>query len=1072
MISRGILIPSLCVTLALPLAAEKLNDGLERTVIASNPMVVNPVDVTVDVDGTVYTVETIRRKTADLDIREFRNWIPDTLSHRSVEERLAFYQKALPTSSVKDHNKDGKRDVLDLTMHSEKIHRFVDKDGDGMLDETSVFAEGFNSPVTGVAAGVFAWRGDVYATIVPDLWKLRDNTGDGMADKREALLTGFGIHIAYAGHDMHGIQLGPDGKLYWTIGDKAANVLSKEGKRWLNPYQGLLMRCNTDGTGYEVVAHGLRNVQQIAFDDFGNIFGVDNDADFPGEKERFIHIAEQSDAGWRMHYQYRGDRYNPWMRESISTPTGAHQPAHIVPAICHYEDGPAGFARDPGTALNSRYRGYFFMSGFPKKKLYAFKTASNGASFVMEDSHLVDQGRDFIGLTFGPDGALYLADWSGGYELNDKGAILKIDDPSQAGNPLRREVAAMLRSGPQNATHADLVARLEHPDQRVRTDAHLELASRKGGTALLAEAALRLREKPIACTHALWGLTKARYFSESLLGNLMGADSEHTRAQAAKWAGETAGKPLPHLISLLDDQSAVVRYHTAIAIGRLGMSGAVNGILAMLEQNANRDPLIRHAGVLALSGVSDEAPIKALRHPSSAVRLAAAVVCRRSGSANVAFLLDDTDPEVVDEAARAIHDDSGIQFARQALARLLEKNPGANNPAILRSIAANRAFADEASALRLTHFAANADNPEEGRIAALSALASWPVAFDLDLVDGRWNPNPAADKVIAAKAFSPVAALLQKDPNARVSKAAAETAKALGIHADVATLVKTAMNPESNDESRLQALTSLHAASPKEFKTTASSFLQLDSSMLRANAAKLLVDLDPALVIAYASRAAEKSEDTRERQQAIRLLADFGKEKAADVLTKLFDAAEAAPEIQLELLEAADVLPALKDSAASLKQSLSAKGDTGPYLASLNGGDANAGKLVFESHLAAQCTACHRIGDEGSNVGPPLKGIGKRGRAYLLEALVLPQKSIAPGFGIMTITRKDGQILTGAPLRETPDSITLRLLSGEESAIKRVDIDTKTDAISSMPPMGAILTPRELRDLVEYLTKI
>jgi len=1077
MISRRILIQaSLTASIAIPICAETLRDGLVRTVIASEPMVVNPVDVTVDVDGTVYTVETIRRKKADLDIREFHSWVPDALSHRSVEDRLAFYQEKLAdgktraTGSLRDHNKDGKVDILDLTTASERVHRFVDTNGDGLLDKTSVFAEGFDTPVTGVAAGVFAWRGDVYATIVPDLWKLRDTTGDGMADKREALLTGFGIHIAYAGHDMHGIQLGPDGMLYWTIGDKAANVLSKEGKRWINPYQGLLMRCNTDGTNYEVVAHGLRNVQQIAFDDYGNIFGVDNDADFPGEKERFLHIAEQSDTGWRMHYQYRASLYNPWMAESMSTPTGTHQPAYIVPAISAYEDGPAGFARDPGTALNERYRGYFFMSGFPKHKLFAFKTEPNGASFKMADSHLVDEGPDYIGLTFGPDGALYLADWSGGYALNDKGAILKIDDPSVAASPLRREVATMLKDGPGNIADAELVARLEHPDQRIRTDAHLELASRKGGTALLAEAALRLRDKPVACTHALWGLTKARFFSEELSGKLLSADSEHTRAQAAKWAGLTAGKPVPHFPWLLGDQSSVVRYHTLIAIGRLGMSEAVNGVMTTLEQNANRDPHIRHAAVMALLGMSAEAQKKAVMHPSPFVRLAAAVVCRRSGSDSVVVLLEDSDPAVVAEAARAIYDDEGIKSALPALAALLSKKPEASPPAILRSIAANRSLADADSAVRLVTFAANADRPAEHRIAALSALASWPTAFNLDLVDGRWNPTPAAYKNIANRAFSSVAHTLQKDPS--IAKAAAEAAKALGIHADAATLLKTAMDSSNADDTRLQALASLQSTNSDQFAKIASSFLKLDSPVLRTEAAKMLVETDPAPVIAYANRAAEASTSIPERQNAIQLLARFGKDKAVSVLSKLLATAETSPEIQVDLLEAADANPALKSPAAALKESLAAKGDIGPFLPSLAGGDAEAGKAVFETHLAAQCTACHRIGEEGSDVGPPLKGIGKRERSYLLEALVLPQKSLAPGYGIMSITTKDGQTLTGALLKETSEAITLRLPAGGQTVIKTADIESKTNAISTMPPMGAILNPRELRDIVAYLTTL
>ena len=74
-----------------------------------------------------------------------------------------------------------------------KIVAQFDKDGDGTYETSNVFAEGFNTEVTGIAAGTLAWRGDVYATIAPDMWKLRDTDGDGRADSRRVVFSGFGI---------------------------------------------------------------------------------------------------------------------------------------------------------------------------------------------------------------------------------------------------------------------------------------------------------------------------------------------------------------------------------------------------------------------------------------------------------------------------------------------------------------------------------------------------------------------------------------------------------------------------------------------------------------------------------------------------------------------------------------------------------------------------------------------------------------------------------------------------------------------------------------------------------------
>ncbi len=377
-------------------------NGLERSIVAQQPLLQNPVSVSVDVDGTIYVTETARRKVADLDIREFykEGWVEHDVSLTSVEEKQAFFRSELDGSkkfeeaSLEDWNKDGKIDHKDLTSITEKIVRITDEDGDGKYDASNVFAEDFNTEVTGIAAGTLAWRGDVYATIAPDLWKLRDTTGDGKADKRESIAHGFGVHIAYAGHDMHGLTLGPDGMIYWTIGDKGVNVTSKEGVNHFAPHEGAVLRCYPDGSGFEIFARGLRNPQEIAFDQYGNIFSVDNDSDREGERERFLHITEGSDTGWRNYYQYRTPKYNPWMAESLSVPKGNYQPAYITPTNLNYSDGPAGFAFNPGTALNEKYHNAFFVTEFPKGVIRSFKVKPKGATFEITDDHEVLSGSD------------------------------------------------------------------------------------------------------------------------------------------------------------------------------------------------------------------------------------------------------------------------------------------------------------------------------------------------------------------------------------------------------------------------------------------------------------------------------------------------------------------------------------------------------------------------------------------------------------------------------------------------------------------------------------------------------
>jgi len=106
---------------------------------------------------------------------------------------------------------------------------------------------------------------------------------------------------------MHGLVLGPDGRIYFSIGDRGYNVLTSEGRQLVRPDTGAVFRCERDGSQLEVFAYGLRNPQELAFDDFGNLFTGDNNSD-SGDKARWVNVVEGGDTGWQMYYQYLPDQ--------------------------------------------------------------------------------------------------------------------------------------------------------------------------------------------------------------------------------------------------------------------------------------------------------------------------------------------------------------------------------------------------------------------------------------------------------------------------------------------------------------------------------------------------------------------------------------------------------------------------------------------------------------------------------------------------------------------------------------------------------------------------------------------
>jgi putative heme-binding domain-containing protein len=144
------------------------------------------------------------------------------------------------------------------------------------------------------------------------------------------------------------------------------------------------------------------------------------------------------------------------------------------------------------------------------------------------------------------------------------------------------------------------------------------------------------------------------------------------------------------------------------------------------------------------------------------------------------------------------------------------------------------------------------------------------------------------------------------------------------------------------------------------------------------------------------------------------------------------------------------------------------------FMDALYGGDIQAGSNVFLRNQAAECIRCHNVGGQGGEVGPSLKGIGaKLTREQILQALIEPSARIAPGYGIVSVKLTDGQEATGTLLLENEHEIQLKTAEAAEPlriALNR--IKSRENYPSGMPPMGTLLSKREIRDVVEYLSSL
>jgi putative heme-binding domain-containing protein len=102
-----------------------------------------------------------------------------------------------------------------------------------------------------------------------------------------------------------------------------------------------------------------------------------------------------------------------------------------------------------------------------------------------------------------------------------------------------------------------------------------------------------------------------------------------------------------------------------------------------------------------------------------------------------------------------------------------------------------------------------------------------------------------------------------------------------------------------------------------------------------------------------------------------------------------------------------------------------------------------------------------------------LKDIGKSlTREQILQSLIEPSAHIAPGFGMVSLVLADGQEVSGVLMRENGEEILLKTSAAEPLRVPISRIKSRENFPSAMPAMGSVLSKREIRDLVEYLSSI
>lgn len=939
-----------------------------------------------------------------------------------------------------------------LTKYSESVRWLADVNQDGKAESGVTVADAFRGAVDGPGSALLALPGGKWLYgCSPGLWRLEDRNHDQRAEERALVADGFGLANEPWGADLHALIEAPDGWIYWAMGCRGYALRQADGTAVRGIGSGAVLRCRPDGSGVARIAWGLRNPTALAMLPDGRLLTVDEAA--AGGKPRLLWVIPGADFGWNGGAVTAPGR-GLWFEEGMEAAALGHAgedgtPQWPLPALTFVEGWCSTLEVLPDGTLLAGDR-----QAEGKGGLHLWKLEDDGSTCRFTRGQTLWQGGAVMALTRTPEGQVYFADWGGEVDVAGRCRIRRLQWPplpDAPASPSAAEPAGQVIQKLEGMTVRELKGLLNHPSPRVALRARQRLEGMSFQDSL--EALLQMARRgpsPAARLHGLRGAGAVARQDPALLNELvpfLGDPDPVLRAAAANLLGEGSPHRVPpQLRRALGDEARIVKLAAAAALARLKSAGVMDDLMNAAAANSGNDALVRTSLAHALAESVPSAPLAeaALRHPVAAARLTAVLALRRQAAPETAFFLTDGGPAVFLEAARAIYD-LPLRPAFPALAALLDR-PSLPAPVARRALAAAAWLGTAPDAVRVAVYAAADETPAALKIAALAALASWdqPPA-----VDPLWQrpeiPLPRLPGTALPAARSVAKSLKQSADPAVASMAG----RLLNGPAPNAAFRLAAVNhPGTPEPERLAALRQLIAS--QELTNEAAKALTLPANAaippaLRAEARSYLMRRDPKAAAALTNEALTHG-SIPEKQAALRTLDRLAgpggdNEKLVLELARRLSTGTIERGIQVEVLEAlqrrdVETRSPWRRAYDAWQASLSLDTDSlAPWRMTMEHGDPDAGRVLFESHAEAACLSCHSVGGIGGVKGPDLDGAATRlttGR--LLESLIQPSTVIAKGTAPPTGTAAG----EGAP--ESP-----------------------------MPPMGAILTLRELRDLMAYL---
>ena len=1059
-----------------------LHEAYQGYTWVAAPYLKGPASMDIDPKGRVFVSEARRMGKGVPDNRR-KDWrIYEDYRLKTVEDRLDSYQRNQHRMPMEWYEQE-----------ADQVLRFVDTDGNGAPDQYSVFDDRCRETADGIGFSLLAEEDAVYFTCIPALRKLVDKDDDGKAEEHHRLVEGFGVRVCFKGHDLHGITRGPDGRLYFSVGDRGYSVINDQGERLAAPSRGAIFRCDDDGSNFEVYAHGLRNPQEISFDEYGNLFTFDNTGDF-GDKARVVYVLDNTDSGWTADYQSHHQHVTyldwgkfhiwqaMWVGESMFDLHKESSPQWVYPPIGHVGNGPSGVTYMTGPAVPDSLRGKFLMCNYrgspTRSEVLAIPIESKGAGFSVGEVSSYISGLNASDVELGYDGKVYLVEFGSGWSPDDKGSVqvahLRDLNLTKKGDA----VAQLFEQGFKQRSIDELINLLAHSDQRVRQSAQFALV-KKGKSVLPVFKEIIAQAKPDekAPLHAVWGVGQfARAGYESAKAELIECLNHkliEIRANAARLCGDLGlVQSKAKLVGQLKDSSPRVSSLAAIALGRVASAGDDETITALLDlatrnSEGNFDVTTRHAVLSALCRLSGPEKLSTLDgHSSSEVRLLAVIALRRLEYSALGKFLQDENEQVKLEALRAIFDTSAVDTAVGQ--KLLKINYGGLPPFIQARLLVAAARQGDANGFAyVMTMATDSQLDKEVQKLALHALQRWDTYPEMDPFLGSLRPV-THDRIpvnqLVGKHVDSFLTYLKQEKRDDFATLATEVSATLKIRLDADHLRTQLLNRKLSGSLRVSFFDRLLETDNGMPDDLLSRLFDDPSEQVRALALGqgYLREIDAASQAI--PEAVRSPSDWLVAREAIKRIGEKHPEQLIEFWTSRSKGIN--PAVWLDLYNA--MTESQSEKVRNFAKSYHGGDPARIHPMTITGGDAAKGESVFRNQGA--CVQCHKMNGEGGEQGPDLSLVGIRlKRQKLMESVIYPSAEITPGYGLSTVQLKSGDMASGRLISENNEEVVLAALDGKEITYPRTEIAELSPPISAMPAMGAMLAPQDLRDLVSYL---